>query len=145
MPVDSRPLDLAELERTTLEAALVERGHERFRAGQVFRWIYRRGVTEAGAMTDLSRELRATLTTEFTLATPTLTATTGSTEESTPTATATGSETEEPTTTASATGSDEPTVTETPTDGATIPPEPTPSASPTTAPGVSVYLPLAYR
>ena len=34
-------------------------GIERFRARQIFRWIYRRGVTDFDAMTDLSRELRA--------------------------------------------------------------------------------------
>ena len=60
-------LDLAELDRPTLEAALAERGHERFRARQIFGWIYRRGVTDLDAMTDLSRELRATLASDFTL------------------------------------------------------------------------------
>ena len=29
--------DLAELERAALEAALAERGHQRFHAGQIFR------------------------------------------------------------------------------------------------------------
>ena len=65
-------LDLANLERPALEAALEERGHQRFRAGQIFRWIYRRGVTDAAAMTDLSRELRASLTRDFSLTTPEL-------------------------------------------------------------------------
>ena len=65
-------LDLANLERPALEAALEERGHQRFRAAQIFRWIYRRGVTDAVAMTDLSRELRASLTSGFSLATPEL-------------------------------------------------------------------------
>ena len=55
-----------------LEAALEARGHERFHARQIFRWIYRRGVTDVEAMTDLSRELRATLAREFTLTTPAL-------------------------------------------------------------------------
>ena len=59
------PLDLAELDRPALEAALAERGQERFRARQIFQWIFRRGVTNADLMTDLSRELRATLTTQF--------------------------------------------------------------------------------
>jgi 23S rRNA (adenine2503-C2)-methyltransferase len=67
-----RPTDLAELERSALEAALVERGHEAFRAGQMFRWIYRRGVTDLAAMTDLSLELRGRLADEFVLTTPTL-------------------------------------------------------------------------
>ena len=67
-----RPIDLAELERSALEAALVERGHEAFRAGQMFRWIYRRGVSDLAAMTDLSLELRGRLADEFVLTTPTL-------------------------------------------------------------------------
>jgi 23S rRNA (adenine2503-C2)-methyltransferase len=65
--------DLAELERSALEAALDARGHQRFHARQIFRWLYRRGVTDVEAMTDLSRELRATLAAEFTITTPALT------------------------------------------------------------------------
>jgi len=67
----TRP-DLAELERTALEAALAERGHQRFHAGQIFRWLYRRGVTDVEAMTDLSRELRADLASQFSISTPAL-------------------------------------------------------------------------
>jgi len=63
-------VDLAELELRDLEAALAERGQERFRARQIFNWIYRRGVTGVEAMTDLPRDLRATLAAEFTLTTP---------------------------------------------------------------------------
>ena len=66
----STRIDLAELDRPTLEAELVTRGHESFRARQLFAWIYRRGVTDIDAMTDLSRELRATLSSKFTLTTP---------------------------------------------------------------------------
>ncbi|HEX7794387.1 MAG TPA: 23S rRNA (adenine(2503)-C(2))-methyltransferase RlmN [Vicinamibacterales bacterium] len=66
----STQVDLAELERPALEAALAERGHESFRARQLFAWMYRRGVTQIEAMTDLSRDLRATLTTGFKLTTP---------------------------------------------------------------------------
>jgi 23S rRNA (adenine2503-C2)-methyltransferase len=64
------PPDLGELDRLALEAVLEERGHERFRARQIFQWIYRRGVTDIGAMTDLPRPLRESLAGEFTLATP---------------------------------------------------------------------------
>ena len=64
--------DLADLERPALEVALEARGHQRFHARQIFRWIYRRGVTDVEAMTDLSLELRAALAREFTLTTPTL-------------------------------------------------------------------------
>jgi 23S rRNA (adenine2503-C2)-methyltransferase len=72
MPAEEPRPDLANLERAALESALDARGHRRFHARQIFRWIYRRGVTDIDAMTDLSRDLRATLALEFTLATPAL-------------------------------------------------------------------------
>jgi 23S rRNA (adenine2503-C2)-methyltransferase len=62
--------DLADFERSALEAALETRGVERFRARQIFRWIYRRGVSDPEAMTDLPRELRTRLTDEFRMSTP---------------------------------------------------------------------------
>jgi len=71
MAMATRP-DIAELERPALEAALEARGHARFHAAQIFRWIYLRGVTDPDAMTDLSRELRATLASDFQLTTPAL-------------------------------------------------------------------------
>jgi 23S rRNA (adenine2503-C2)-methyltransferase len=68
--VETRPLDLAELERPALEAALEARGHRRFHARQIFGWVYRLGVTDVSAMTDLSRDLRSLLAEEFTIGTP---------------------------------------------------------------------------
>jgi 23S rRNA (adenine2503-C2)-methyltransferase len=64
--------DFADLERPALEVALEALGHQRFHARQIFRWIYRRGVTDVEAMTDLSLELRAALAREFSLSTPAL-------------------------------------------------------------------------
>src|SRR4249919_417971 len=69
--VEPRP-DLANLERAALESALEARGHQRFHARQIFRWLYKRGVTDVDAMTDLSRDLRVTLARDFTLTTPAL-------------------------------------------------------------------------
>ena len=63
-------LDIAELELHELEAALDARGVERFHARQLFRWIYRRGVTQFDLMTDLSRTLRTQLPDDFTVTTP---------------------------------------------------------------------------
>ena len=63
-------LDLAELELAELEAALEARGWERFHARQLYRWIYRRGVSDVERMTDLPRPLRAQLAEEFSVATP---------------------------------------------------------------------------
>jgi 23S rRNA (adenine2503-C2)-methyltransferase len=68
---EPRP-DLADLERGALETALEARGHKRFHARQIFSWIYRRGVTDIDAMSDLSRDLRKTLAREFALSTPEL-------------------------------------------------------------------------
>jgi 23S rRNA (adenine2503-C2)-methyltransferase len=65
-------LDLAELELNELEAALDAQGVERFHARQLFRWIYRRGVTDLDRMTDLSRTLRATLADAIVIRTPTI-------------------------------------------------------------------------
>jgi 23S rRNA (adenine2503-C2)-methyltransferase len=62
--------DLAELDLPELEAALEAGGRERFHARQVYRWIYRRGVTDFDRMTDLSRTLREQLASEFVITTP---------------------------------------------------------------------------
>ncbi len=70
MALDRSRVSLVELERDALERAFDQRGAERFRARQVFRWIYRRGVTAFDAMTDLPQPLRAALASEFTLTTP---------------------------------------------------------------------------
>jgi 23S rRNA (adenine2503-C2)-methyltransferase len=63
-------LDLAELDKPGLETALAARGHQRFRARQIYGWIFRHGVTNVEAMSDLPRELRATLASEFMITTP---------------------------------------------------------------------------
>ena len=66
--------DLAELDLNELEAALDAHGYERFHARQLYRWIYKRGVTDFQHMTDLSRAMREQLPTEFALTTPTIVA-----------------------------------------------------------------------
>ncbi|MGH9348697.1 MAG: 23S rRNA (adenine(2503)-C(2))-methyltransferase RlmN [Vicinamibacterales bacterium] len=69
-PAATPHIDIAELDLAELEAALERRGHARFHARQLYRWIYRRGVTEFELMTDLSRGLRDQLAAEFTVHTP---------------------------------------------------------------------------
>jgi 23S rRNA (adenine2503-C2)-methyltransferase len=66
----SRTVDLAELELHELEDALESKGTKRFHARQLYRWIYRRGVTDCDLMTDLARTSRAQFRTEFTISTP---------------------------------------------------------------------------
>ena len=62
--------DLAELDVHELEDALEARGVQRFHARQLYRWIYKRGVTDFSEMTDLSRALRVQLAEEFAINTP---------------------------------------------------------------------------
>jgi 23S rRNA (adenine2503-C2)-methyltransferase len=63
-------MDITELELNELETALENRGHARYHARQLYRWIYRHGVTDFDCMTDLSRTLREQLPAAFTLKTP---------------------------------------------------------------------------
>ena len=62
--------DLAELEIREIEGTLTARGVEPFHARQLFRWLYKRGVSELARMTDLSRALRERLLSEFVISTP---------------------------------------------------------------------------
>jgi len=63
-------LDVAELELAELEAWLEARGIRPFHARQIFRWIYRRGVSDFAAMTDLARPLREALAADLVVSTP---------------------------------------------------------------------------
>jgi len=62
--------DLAELEVEELEAQLDALGVAPFHTRQLYRWIYRHGVSDIDRMTDLGRPLRAMLKAEFVLTTP---------------------------------------------------------------------------
>jgi 23S rRNA (adenine2503-C2)-methyltransferase len=57
---DSRK-DLIGLTRAELVREMESLGEKRFRADQIFNWIYFRGVTDFSAMTDISKPLRARL------------------------------------------------------------------------------------
>jgi 23S rRNA (adenine2503-C2)-methyltransferase len=63
-------LDIADMELHELEQALEGLGQPRFHGRQIFQWIYKRGVIDFAAMTDLGRELRAELASTFTIETP---------------------------------------------------------------------------
>ena len=66
----SASIDLAALDLGELEDLVVSLGHKRFHARQIYRWIWKRGVTDIAEMTDLSAELRAALTTAATVSMP---------------------------------------------------------------------------
>lgn len=62
--------DLAGLEQHEIEQALVRLGHPGFHGRQVFQWIHKRGVTDVALMSDLGRDLRQQLASEFEIQTP---------------------------------------------------------------------------
>ncbi len=68
----ARADDLAGLELAELEALFDQQGIPRFHARQVFRWIWKRGVTDPARMTDLSRTLRQRLAETFVITSPTV-------------------------------------------------------------------------
>jgi len=54
-------VDLKDLSLEGLEALIAGLGKERYRARQIMRWLYRHGASSVDEMTDLAKELRATL------------------------------------------------------------------------------------
>jgi 23S rRNA (adenine2503-C2)-methyltransferase len=63
-------IDIAETELAELERALAALGHPRFHARQIVQWVYKRGITGFGQMSDLPRELRTHLASDFLITTP---------------------------------------------------------------------------
>lgn len=61
MLCDDRKVDLKNFDLDGLTAFLAGMGKERFRARQIFRWMYRQGVSDFAQMTDLSKEFRQLL------------------------------------------------------------------------------------
>lgn len=65
------PVDLCELTFSELERFVIhELGQPKFRALQLWQWIWRKNVTDFAAMTDVSRETRALLAERATLTRP---------------------------------------------------------------------------
>ena len=61
IPIALAPTDLKDLSLAQLHAWLAELGAESYRARQVARWVYKVGVTQVSAMTDLPKALREAL------------------------------------------------------------------------------------
>lgn len=53
-----------------LEGALSASGHEPYRAGQIFRWLYKNAVSSFDEMTDISASLRQALDSQFYISSP---------------------------------------------------------------------------
>jgi 23S rRNA (adenine2503-C2)-methyltransferase len=64
--------DLADLDRARLEALFEATGLPRFRARQVFRWIYRKHETDFSKMNNLGAPVQALLAERFVVSTPIL-------------------------------------------------------------------------
>ena len=57
----SDKINLLNLDRKAMEAWFVGLGHKAFHGRNALKWIHKHGVTDFGAMTDLSKPLRAQL------------------------------------------------------------------------------------
>ena len=64
------PINLIGMNRADMEAALAEMGEPRFRADQLFKWVYGKGVTDFEEMTNISKVARARLAERFVLTRP---------------------------------------------------------------------------
>ncbi|MEO1457189.1 MAG: 23S rRNA (adenine(2503)-C(2))-methyltransferase RlmN [Pseudomonadota bacterium] len=71
---ESGRTNLVGLSRSEMQRALVEAGvpekQARMRTGQLWQWIYQRGVDDFGAMSNLAKGLRADLEAQFEIARP---------------------------------------------------------------------------
>jgi 23S rRNA (adenine2503-C2)-methyltransferase len=65
-------VNLFGLDRQSLRERFAEMGEQPWRADQVMQWIYRRGVDDFGAMSNLSKDLRTRLAGHFTIEPPPL-------------------------------------------------------------------------
>jgi 23S rRNA (adenine2503-C2)-methyltransferase len=64
------PLDVSESSLSDLESWMAAQGLPRFRARQIFAWIWKRGATTFDEMSDLSRDLRRRLAADLRFSTP---------------------------------------------------------------------------
>ena len=64
-PDDASLISLLGLEKTELQAALAGLGLPAFRAGQIWRWVFRHGLSDFNEMTDLAKPLRPLLASHF--------------------------------------------------------------------------------
>ncbi|MBS28865.1 MAG: 23S rRNA (adenine(2503)-C(2))-methyltransferase RlmN [Alphaproteobacteria bacterium] len=67
---DDGPINLIGMSREELVATFAAMNEPRFRADQLFQWIYGRGVTDFDEMTNISKSLRTKLADRFVVARP---------------------------------------------------------------------------
>ena len=71
-PVDM-PIDILGLDQDGLEAAVKAEGLPAFRARQIWRWVWRHGITQFDDMTDLAKPVREALSGRFMISRPRVT------------------------------------------------------------------------
>jgi 23S rRNA (adenine2503-C2)-methyltransferase len=64
------PINLIGMDRDDMAVVLAEMGEPRFRAEQLFKWVYGRGVSDFAQMTNIARPLQARLAEKFVIARP---------------------------------------------------------------------------
>ena len=72
MTSSAENLDIKDLTLPELRAELETEGEPKYRAGQIFDWIYKRGASDFAAFTDLAKSLRQRLDERFSLRLPEL-------------------------------------------------------------------------
>lgn len=68
----SAPINLFGMDRERLRSQFELVGEKPWRADQIMQWIYRRGVDDFGAMSNISKDLRVRLESDFVVETPEL-------------------------------------------------------------------------
>lgn len=71
-PIQTPLPDLADLDRPALEQLFEASGLPRFRARQVFRWMYRKGETDIARMSNLGPAVQAEIANRFHISAPSL-------------------------------------------------------------------------
>jgi len=63
--MDTHPIDIRKLSQEELKSYLAEKGQSKFRADQIYSWIWQKSTTSFDVMTNLSKDLRTQLSSEF--------------------------------------------------------------------------------
>jgi 23S rRNA (adenine2503-C2)-methyltransferase len=69
-PVNLSGLTRPELVQALIDSSAVEPSKAKMRAGQIWQWVHHSGAVDFDAMTNISKEMRATLANHFTLTRP---------------------------------------------------------------------------
>lgn len=65
--MDVVPIDIRKLSLEEIQTALVDLGEAKFRAKQIYSWLWQKGARSIDEMTNLSKDLRAKLNTHYTI------------------------------------------------------------------------------